>query len=78
MRRSSEGFAARTLNSSRLFIATVGAGPSRTRGVCGVIATAWNGDAEPGEQASHVPRVARYRFSHPSRVPLRSGVPLSM
>ena len=34
---------ARTENSSRLFIATVGLGPSRIRGVCGVSATARNG-----------------------------------
>ena len=32
----------RIVNSSRLFIATFGALPSRIRGVCGVMETAWN------------------------------------
>ena len=64
MRSACEPFV-RIVNSSRLFIATVGAGPSRMRGVCGVIATARNGDvlrAGLGScswHSSHVPFTAR-------------------
>ena len=90
--------AARRVKSSRALIATVGAGPSRMRGVCADMATARKGDppalsdrtgdspaspapctAEgPRAHSSHVPFVARYRFSHPSRVDFTSGVPVSM
>ena len=55
----------RMVNSSMLFIATVGESPSRMRGVCGVIATAWNGDAfavpvaSCSLHSSHVPLTAR-------------------
>ena len=57
-------------------MATIGSGPSRMRGVCGVSDTARNGDGLA--HASHVPFVAKYRLSQPSVVPFTSGVPVSM
>ena len=49
---------ARTVNSPNDAIATAGAGPSRMRGVCGVIATARNGEGDVAH-ASQVPDTAR-------------------
>ena len=60
-------------------MATVGAGPSRMRGVCDVSETALNGDGgPPATHASQVPRAARYRLSQPLGVPFTSGVAVSM